>query len=377
LIKVIEASYEDSDSKDWFTVNFRSVARDQTRPVKKPPEESLSTDDIKIVETIIKVGTGVTNKDAMGTRWNSLKRYLQLGSRTFHLLTCHDISNNSTTMNMSTKYIKEFSSQCYNNKMSSVKTTSKAIGERYEGIDEQVLHARLNFKIAFYFEFQAYQLQYLHCYRQCYAALCDGAIEDLLDQVKAVAEIASFRVGDILLLPSSIGEAFAQFKAQKRFAKVNSLNLWLAYQYVMIAELMEMCNVSVALPEADRGYYCYNAARYTQKHQGRAMLSSSHVRKGSVARAPSEDAADACNYRSSFRGLILLTPRFVGSAIQFKETLIDSLQMDLPSRNTYSKGYLQDQDQKANYVLVWRHGAPQYFIAQLRMVEHRYRGALT
>jgi tetratricopeptide (TPR) repeat protein len=467
LIKVIQSSYRDSDAKDQSAVNFKSVALEQALPEKKPPKDNLSAEgilkynwpskhyelvpsvllftvafsvdwsisewirketwiqdrynrlraltaarDIKIIVVVVKVGMGATDKEAMDERMNSLKRHLQLDSRTFHLITGHDISTNSANMKKVSKYVKEYSSMYYINKIKGLKAGEKSVGERYKGLEENILLARTYFKIAFFYEFQAQQLQSLRYYRQAYTALCacaDTATGDLLEQVKAVAEIVHFKICHILLLTNSIGETFMQFKAHiKRFAGAASSNLWrhyawLADQYVVFAELMQQFSISDALPDADRGYYYQNAARYNQKRQAsfekvRASRPAPQPRSskkdgsGRTRHGSGGGEEDGEQYRSSFHGMILVAPRFVGSAIQFEEPLMDTLHSMMPSKSTYTE-YLIEQEmgvqhgavvmqllnmalEKTNYAFVRRRGMLQYLIAQLHMQENAFDRAL-
>jgi hypothetical protein len=454
---VIQTSYKESDSKDQSTVEFKSVVTEHALPEKKPAKDAISTEgvlkynwptkhfelvpsvllftvafsvdwtlsewvrkeawiqdrynrlktltgsrDVKIIVLVIKVGMGVTDKESMDERMNSLKRHLQLDSRTFHLITSHDISSNSANMKKVSKYAKEYSSQYYINKIKTLKTAEKAIAEKYKGLEEALLQARFNFKIAFFYEFQTQPLQSLRYYRQCYTSLSacvDLATEDLLEQVKAVAEIVHVKICHTLLLTNSIGDAFLQFKAHiKRFVTVPSAQLWRHYawvadQYVVFAELMQQFSISDALADADRGYYYQNAARYSQKRQASfERIRQALAGKTDASRARRGSGADSGHLRSSFRGMIILAPKFLGSAVQFEEPLMDSLQMDLPSRSTYSE-YLQEQElgvahnalimnlltlalEKTNYAFVRRRGMLQYLIAEEHMKERCYPKAL-
>lgn len=470
LIRVIQSSFRESDTKDQahLIVNFKSVATENALPEKKPPKDFISTEgilkhnwptkhyenvpsvlvftvafsvdwtlsewvrkeawiqdrfsrlkplttarDIKIVVVVIKVGAGATDKDTMDDRLNSLKKHLQLDSRTFHLLTSHDISNNSAATKKVTKYIKDYSTQYYINKVKALKTLEKVVMEKYKGLDESILLARINFKIAFFFEFQSQQLQSLRYYRQCYQHLtncADWATDDLLEQVKTVAEMVHFKICNVLFLTNAIGDTFVQFKAHmKRFVNINTVHpwrhyAWVADQYVVFAELLHQFAISDALPDADRGYYYQNAARYNQKRQAsfekvkarraeseanrKASSSSSQQnRKGPFGGG--SDASDAM--RTSFKGMIVIAPRFVGSAIQFEEPLMDNLQVE-SSRNTFAD-YLQEQElgvvhgalimqqlstalERTNYAFVRRRGLFQYLIAEQLMKDNHYDRAL-
>lgn len=475
LIRVFQNSYKDIDSKEQSTVNFKSVATEQAIPEKKPPKEILSTEgilkynwaskhyefvpsvlvftvafsvdwtlsewvrkeswiqdrfnrlktltsarDIKIIVTVIKVGAGATDKESMDERLNSLKRHLQLDSRSFHLLTSHDISTNSTNMKKVSKYVKENSSQYYINKIKSLKTIEKTITEKYKGLDEHILLARFHFKIAFYYEFQTQQLQSLRYYRQSYNSLLNcinfTKNSDLLEQIKIIAEIIHYKICNILLLTNSIGESFVQFKLHIRsYLNISSMYLykhynWIANQYIVFAELLQHFSISDALPDADRGYYYQNAARYTQKrrssfekinntttrfHKNDTTSSTTTVVGIENKDEQQQEEGEGEQYRSSFHGMIILSPRFLGSAIQFEEPMMDSLQIDTllpPSQHIYTE-YLYEQEcsvyhskiimkllnlalEMTNYAYIRRRGLLHYLVAEEYLHENKHARAL-
>jgi hypothetical protein len=234
--------------------------------------------DLKIVVLVIRIGVGVPDKDTMDERLSSLRRHLQLDSRTFHLLTSANIADPSSAVAKKvSKYVREFSAQFYSNKTKQLKGLEKGVGERHRGLAESILLARYNFKIAFFYEFQGQVLQSLRYYRQCYVHLAgcvEVGSEKLIDQVKSVAETAHVKICNTLLLNNSLGEAFQQFKSHvSRYATLyqgfSFLHYaWMANQYVVFAELLEMFSVEgPPLPDADLSYYYQNAARYSKKQQ--------------------------------------------------------------------------------------------------------------
>lgn len=460
LIRVLQAGYKDADSKDPSTVNFKSVATEHALPEKKPLKDSVTTEgilkhnwpakhfelvpsvllftvafsvdwtlsewvrkeqwiqdrynrlkalttprDIKIMVLVIKVGAGSTDKDAMDERLNSLKKHLLLDSRTFHLLTSADISTNSATTKKVAKYVKDYSSTYYINIVKHLKALEKGVSEKHKGLDESILKARYNFKIAFFSEFQSQQQQSLRYYHQCYQALCscaDLASDDLLEQVKSVAEIVHFKICNIRLITNSIAASFDQFKAHmKKFVTGKSTNLWRHYawvtdQYVVFAELLQHFSIieTMDLPDSFTGYYYQNAARFAQKRlasfeKARAKLGND-VARGSSLHQRSEEAEETPQ-RTSFRGMIVMAPRFIGSAIQFEEPLMDQLSVG-GSKNTFAE-YLLEQElsvkhgkiimhllnlalEKTNYGFVRQRGLLQFYIAEQLMSEHTYPRAL-
>eukprot|EP00598_Pedospumella_elongata_P013616 CAMPEP_0184989876 /NCGR_PEP_ID=MMETSP1098-20130426/30532_1 /TAXON_ID=89044 /ORGANISM="Spumella elongata, Strain CCAP 955/1" /LENGTH=1412 /DNA_ID=CAMNT_0027514969 /DNA_START=100 /DNA_END=4338 /DNA_ORIENTATION=+ len=464
LIRVLQSGYKDADSKDASAVIFKTVATEHALPEKKPSKDTISTEgiikynwpmkhfesvpsvllftvafsvdwtlsewvrkeswiqdrfnrlkalttprDIKIIVLVIKVGAGSTDKDAMDERLNSLKKHLNLDSRTFHLLTSADISSNSATTKKVAKYVKDYSSTYYINIVKHLKTLEKAVSEKYKGLDECILKARYNFKIAFFSEFQSQQQQSLRYYHQCYQALsmcADLASGDLLEQVKSVAEIVHFKICNIRLITNSITACFDQFKAHmKKFVSSKSSNLWRHYawvtdQYVVFAELLQHFSVieTMDLPDSFTGYYYQNAARFAQKRlasfdkvRAKISASASSTRDNSLhARGSEPDHADT-QARTSFRGMIVIAPRFVGSAIQFEEPLMDQLNVG-NSLTTFSE-YLQEKElkvkhgaiimnllnlalEKTNYAFVRQRGLLQFYIAEQLMSEKSYPRAL-
>jgi hypothetical protein len=157
-----------------------------------------------------------------------------------------------------------------------LKSAEKGITERFRAPIEMLLRGRYNFKIAFLYEFQRQQGQVLQHYRQCYqylASAVDSIDENMMDQIKFVAEIAHFKICNLLLSNGSISEAFAQFRSHiGRYIKIYcefpwNHFAWISKQFLVFVQLLEKYSVPETVPDADRAYYYHNAAVFTQKRK--------------------------------------------------------------------------------------------------------------
>jgi hypothetical protein len=422
IIRVIETNIRDTDNKDQPVILFRSVTADYNFPEKKPQKEHLSTEgilkhnwpskhfelipsvvilavsfsvdwgatewqrreyiihdkynrlkailsprDIKLVVVAIRIGVGSIEKDVVDERISSLKRHLPLDSKSFVFLSPSEVTVDNVYMKKISKSIRESSSLFYSTRIKQLKTVQKSITEKqYKGAVESILHARYNFKIAFYYEFQGQAGQSLRYYRLCYEALAlsvETVDEELFEQVKTVAEMAHFKVCNMLLYATSVIEAFQQFRTHMtRFSKLYSEHPWKHYawvsdQYVVFAQLLELYAVNDSLPDADRAYYYHNAARYSQKRQMsfekmrkeidlQSTGASTSAESTAVTRNKSNSAGSG---RELYKGMVLMPPRFIGASSQILDPVLDQLQPGSEEAQRLFTEYSLDVEYRVNH----------------------------
>ncbi len=421
IIRVIETNIRDTDNKDQPVILFRSVTADYNFPEKKPQKEHLSTEgilkhnwpskhfelipsvvilavsfsvdwgatewqrreyiihdkynrlkailsprDIKIVVVAIRIGVGSIEKDVVDERISSLKRHLPLDSKSFVFLSPSEVTADNVYMKKISKSIRESSSLFYSTRIKQLKTVQKSITEKqYKGAVESILHARYNFKIAFYYEFQGQAGQSLRYYRMCYEALAlsvETVDEELFEQVKTVAEMAHFKICNMLLYATSVIEAFQQFRTHMtRFSKLYSEHPWKHYawvsdQYVVFAQLLELYAVNDSLPDADRAYYYHNAARYSQKRQ----MSFEKMRKEidsqkvgelncSAESGTTRNKSNSASGRELYKGMVLMPPRFIGASSQILDPVLDQLQPGSDESHRLFTEYSLDVEYRVNH----------------------------
>eukprot|EP01034_Spumella_vulgaris_P021676 gene21676-27717_t len=211
--------------------------------------------------------------------------------------------------------------------------------------------------------FQGQAGQSLRYYRLCYEALAlsvETVDEELFEQVKTVAEMAHFKVCNMLLYATSVIESFQQFRTHmNRFSKLYSEHPWKHYawvsdQYVVFAQLLELYAVNDSLPDADRAFYYHNAARYSQKRQMsfEKMRKEMDSQKGSSSTVSSEAAAATRNSvtgRELYRGMVLMPPRFIGASSQILDPVLDQLQPGSEESQRLFTEYSLDQEYRINH----------------------------
>ncbi len=304
-------------------------------------------------------------KDVLDERISSLKRHLQVDSKSFACVSVAELAPENSYMKKISKSVRESSFAYYTGRIKQLKGVLKSISEKYKpGAVESMLHARYNFKIAFFYEFQGQAAQSLKYYRQCYQALSlsiETIDEELFEQVKTVAEMAHFKIGHMLLYATSVIEAFQQFKTHMtRFSKLYSEHPWKHYawvsdQYVVFAQLLELYAVNDSLPDADRAYYYHNAARFSQKRQlsfekmrGELEASGTGALSGEAARK-SASATAAAPGRETYKGMILMPPRFIGSAAQVLDPVLDQLQTGSEDAQRLFTEYSLEQELRVDH----------------------------
>lgn len=422
IIKSFESFYKENDTKEGPQLHFRSVPIDYAYPEKKLPKEVLSVEgilkndwiskhfslipsviifcvpfsvdwpaqdwakreavaqdryyklksvvgprDIKIIIFMVRIGSGIMDKDILDERVSSFKRHAQTDSKSFVFVTPHEVSqtDNNSVMKRILKSIREFSHSYYTANIKKFKAIEKGISEKYKGVLECILLARFNFKIAFLNEFQNQPTYSLRYYRQAYHALAasiETIDEELYDQVKTVAEISHFKLCNILFSSGSMEEAFQQFKTHMSvFVKLYSAHpwrhhAWVSDQYIVFAQLLDAFGIKEeSHPSADRAFYFHNAARYTQKRE----FSFDKIKRDVIERIAINSSLSSFGIedvqvekKTTFRGMHIVTPKFLGSSPQLLDPLIGQFHISHEESERLYAEYLQEQEIKVDHHLM-------------------------
>ena len=290
----------------------------------------LSPRDVKIVVVAVKSGNGYTDKDLLEERLNWLKRHLVLDNRTFATITLADLSLQAQTLPLRrlSKNLRELSYMYYNLLEKRARFLMKNASIR--GANEGILTARYCFKLAFFLSFQGLKLQSIKYYRQCFESLQSIALtidDDLVDQMKAVAEFAHLKICTMYLFSGSVKEAMAQFMAHiTSFSRVRAEIVWRHYawltdQYNVFLQLLDMHKISsaeLAAEGLDRIFFLYNAARYTIKRQDSFVASVSGSYAAASVSLPgsgstSEDQQRRRMVQQRVQGLVPKPSTYVGA----------------------------------------------------------------
>ena len=288
----------------------------------------LSPREIKIVTIMVKIGSGALDKEVLDERLSTYKRHVQIDSKYFFFFNSSDFLSDAMTIKRVCKYLREFSNTFYLATIKRFKSLEKSVSEKHKGMIENMLLARLNFKIAFLNEFQGHFNYSLKHYRQAYSALSSGLDDlddEMFDQFKYLSEIIHFKICNILFSNDSLEECFQQFKTHiSVFGRTVSSNktiiwrhyMWTANQYLVFSQLLDLYAINENLfPFAERSFYYQNAARYTL-----LRLKAFEAVKASASKRKS-----ATNSSGDFRGLSILPSRFIGSTPLFLDPKFDQL----------------------------------------------------
>jgi hypothetical protein len=335
----------------------------------------LSAREVKVITVMIKIGSGLLEKDIFDERLSTLKRHCQFDNKTFFFFSSSDFFSETSNLKRVVKYLREFSSSFYTFQIKKFKNSEKSLSsDKYTNKNtsyEAILRARLNFKIAFLNEFSSQFTYCLKHYRQAYYALAssiDNIDEEMFDQVKAVAEMAHFKICNHLLTsynanttsstssssnpnsnvitasPNSslLEEAFLQFKNHiSTFTKLYSSSRqtwrhygWIASQYLVFSQLLDTyrivdpydSSVSSAspasfssslspLPLSDRAFYFENVARFTKRRKEAFSAIREEVLRKKLS----------TNTLQEFRGLLIMPSRYIGSTPLFLNPKFDQL----------------------------------------------------
>jgi hypothetical protein len=295
----------------------------------------LSTREVKpfLVAVKIGVGLGIIDQDVMDERIISLKRLLQLDSRTFTFMTQQDLTALSPPMRKLCKNVREFSSAYY---AAQVKRVQRNLEQRAMTIQrtfmEGILPARYALKIGFFSSFLGQRQQALRYYRQSFqvvASLIGHVSPDIENQLKHVAELLSGKICAWLLQGGLVRDAALQLRSllslfsPKGRADVEWRHFaWLASQHILFAQLLERHDPAGSDESADRSSHLEAAAKLTMQRQAAfaASRGSSALLFGVSPLSPSIDDAvrssQAADRSQRLQDLILTPPRFLGSPPQ-------------------------------------------------------------
>lgn len=269
---------------------------------------------LKIIVIAIKTGAGNLEKDVLDERLSSLKKQLQLDSKTFILLAPNEIASMSPSMKVCSKNLRDFATAYYTSYCKQIRSKEKML-LKSPSLNDNILLARYSYKIAYIYEFLAQQLNSLKYYKQCERVLIDllqsPIDEEWTDQIKHLAEYAHVKIVRILLGFSKIDEAYSQFQLHiKSFMKVYSFvpwthYAWLSDQYVVFAQLLDLYYVSNSTVVVDKSFYYQNAARFASKRQA-SYLRMQH-RRASGSSSESDGVAE------KYASMVNTPPKYIGA----------------------------------------------------------------
>lgn len=180
---------------------------------------SLGSRGCNVVYILIKTGAiELVDKDVIEERINSLKRHLQLDTKTLLIFTLPEITANSSVNKRLVKLLREYSYTFYAAQFKKSKLQERVCKTR-AGPNEHLLCSRYSLKAAYFLEFLGQPTQSLQYYRQCFQHLLDlnrisVASENvpILQQVKTLCNYINFKIISMLLSNTLDREAFIQFK---------------------------------------------------------------------------------------------------------------------------------------------------------------------
>lgn len=304
---------------------------------------ALNPRDVKVILVAIKTGTGIIDKDVIEERTNSMRKHFQLEGKNFMVMTVADLNPLSPVIRRLSKTIHEFSSAYYSSQSRRLKNI-----ERMVRPSDFILIARFNFKVAFFYEFQAQASRALRHYKQCYVALIDTmdhCDDEMLDQIKSVAEMVNFKICANMLLTGVSKDASAQFRSHiSHFASAFSGRpwrhyAWIAEQYIIYADMLTRYNINSTFTDADKTYYFHNAALYSLKRQSSFAASKRTSR--------SEDSYE--KLAQSFHGMNLVPPHYFGGFPQLVDPVLDQVQSMTDDVRRLIRQYLIDRESEVNH----------------------------
>ena len=276
-------------------------------------KHNMQQRDVKVILILMKFGHNTIDKDVLDERLNAIKRHCQLDSKSFVVLSSKDLATGlKDSMKRLTKAVRDFSAGYYVSQ-----------GKRLRGMErlirpsEYLLIARMNFKVAFFYEFQLQMSRALRNYKQCYASLVDlhklsKVKTEIMSQIKAVAELVNFKLCQMQLKSGSVKEASQQFRQHvKVFGASSSHFLWIdhawaADQYLIYVSLLTHFSINTNHTDADRSYYYHRAALCTQMRQ---TAFQQRQRTNSV-----EEIETLFN---KYSGLVAEEPKYFGSSPRY------------------------------------------------------------
>jgi hypothetical protein len=299
--------------------------------------------DVKVILVAIKTGAGIIDRDVIEERTNSMKKHFQLDGKNFMVMTVADLNPLSPIIRRLSKTIHEFSSAYYSNQSRRLKNI-----ERMVRPSDFILISRFNFKVAFFYEFQGQASRALRHYKQCYVALIDTmdhCEDEMLDQVKAVAEMVNFKICSNMLLTGVAKDASAQFRSHiSHFSSAYSGRpwrhyAWIAEQYIIYADMLTRYNINSSFTDADKTYYYHNAALFSLKRQ------SSFATTKRTSRL--EDSFEKLS--QNFHGMNLIPPHYFGGSPQLIDPVLDQVQRMTEDVRRLVRQYLIDKESEINH----------------------------
>jgi hypothetical protein len=247
VVMIVSFSVE-WQASEWTQLNemlFEKISRHR---------DQMKGRDSRVFLIAVRTGTAQIAQEVLEEKMGNMRRYLSLDNhRTFVAIALSDISAQppNSTMRRISKSIRELSYAYYNVLEKRARFLLKTA--RIRGSNEGVLTARYSFKLAYFLSFQGLKLQSLKYYRQCFDALI-GIVyhvdEDLVDQLKTVAEFTHYKICTMFLQSGSVRDAIAQFMTHvTTFSKVYSALAWKHYawicdQHVVFLQLLDLYKVS-------------------------------------------------------------------------------------------------------------------------------------
>lgn len=280
----------------------------------------LTPRDIKVILLSIRTGSGIIDKEVIEERINSMKRHLQLDTRNYLIMNISDLNAQSSLFKKLSKIVRELSSTYYISQGRRLKNIEKMIRPM-----DVILVARYNFKVAFYYEFQNLFSKALKHYQQCYVALLnlkDSDDDDFFDEIKAVAEMANFKICSILLKTGEVKSAAQHIRGyMDAFRNAVASRLWKHYswmsdQYVIYAQLLTIYSINQSFTDSDRSFYYHNAAMYTLKRQRSFRSSKTKLM---------ESASVVDIMSSKFFGMKIIPSKYLGRPPDLYDSNLDQV----------------------------------------------------
>lgn len=307
---------------------------------------TLNARDVKIILIALRTGSGMIDKDIVEERTNSMKKHFGLDGRNIMVMTLNDLNPSSPLTRRLAKTIREHASTYYVSQCRRLRNIERMVRPA-----DYILIARYNFKVAFFYEFQNQSPRALRHYKHGYIALVDmidSSDDDMLDQVKAVAEMVNFKICSIMLSSGVAKDAAVQFRSHvANFSSAFSGRPWKHYswvsdQYIIYADILAKYNISSAFTDADRTFYFHNAALFALKRQ------SSFNAQRRASR--SEDSYD--KLAQKFQGMKLSPPKYVGSSPQLLDPVLDQVQKNTDDVRRLIRQYIIEKEAEVNHTEV-------------------------
>ena len=315
-------------ASDWIHLNESLLER------MNGLRERLKGRDVRLYIIAVRTGTGQISPDIIEEKMVNLRRHLTLENhRTFASITLSDLSSQppNSAMKRICKSIRELSFVYYNVLEKRARYLLKTA--RIRGAHEGLLTVRYSFKLAYFLSFQGLKLQALKYYRQCVESLIGIVIhvdEDLVEQLKAVAEYANFKVCNMFFESGSAREAISQFMVHtSTFSKVYTELVWKHYswicnQHLVFLQLLDqhkISNTSLVNETVDRYFFLQNALRFALKRQHDFQRVSG---SGAGTISDANDNENEKRNRSHLLSLVVSPAKYVGGKIILIDPVLGS-----------------------------------------------------